>query len=114
MIVEIAIPELTLYPDDFPSRWLGIIFLGNRRGAYKIHAIITTYIRLVEGAYVHYKNAPQRVQAFWNNHASVDMFSYNLSATWPVAMPRAPAEAPTYWGATVEGFPHGSASHSAP
>jgi hypothetical protein len=82
MIVEIAIPELTLYPDGFPSRWLGIIFFGNRRDEYKIHAIITTYIRLVEGAYVHYKNARQRAQAFWNNHASVDMFSHNLSATY--------------------------------
>jgi hypothetical protein len=82
MIVEIAIPELTLYPDGFPSRWLGIIVLGNRRDEYKIHAIITTYIRLVEGAYVHYKNARQRAQAFWNNHASVDMFSHNLSATY--------------------------------
>jgi len=85
MIVTIAIPELTLYPDGFPSHWLHIIsvgFLGNRLDAYKIHAIITTYVRLVEGAYVHYKNARQHVQAFWNTHDSIAIGSSNLSATY--------------------------------
>jgi hypothetical protein len=82
MIVEIAIPELTLYPDGFPFHWLNIVFLGNRHDDKKIHAISTTYVRLVEGAYVHYKNARQCVQAYWNNHTSVAFVSHNLSATY--------------------------------
>src|SRR5450759_138662 len=78
MIVEIAIPELTLYPDGFSFHWLNIVFLGNRPDDNKIHAISTTYVRLVEGAYVHYKNARQCVQAYWNNHTSVDRVSQPL------------------------------------
>lgn len=82
MIVEIALPELTLYPNGFPSHWLNIIFLGNRPDEYKIHAIVTTYVRLVEGAYVHYKLARQHVRAVWNTHTSLAIGSHNLSATY--------------------------------
>jgi len=82
MIVEISIPELTQYPNGFPSHWLNIIFLGNRPDEYKIHAIITTYVRLVEGAYAHYKNARRLVQAVWSNHNSVAIGSHNLSAIY--------------------------------
>ena len=73
MIVEIAIPELIQYSNGFPSHWLSIIFLGNRPDEYKIYAIITTYVRVVEAAYVHYKNARQLVNAVWNNHDSLEL-----------------------------------------
>jgi hypothetical protein len=82
MIVEIAIPELTQYPNGFPSHWMNIIFLGNRPDDYKSHAIITTYVRLVEGAYVHYRNARQLVQAVWNNHGAIAIGSHNLSSIY--------------------------------
>ncbi|UFX43952.1 hypothetical protein HAP47_0032845 [Bradyrhizobium sp. 41S5] len=82
MIVEIAIPELNSVPERFPSHWPNIILLGNRPDEYKIHAIITTYVRLVEGAYVHYKNAQRLVQAVWNNHDSLAIGSHNLSAIY--------------------------------
>ncbi len=82
MIVETAMPELTLYPNGFPSHWLNILFLGNRPDAFKIHAIVTTYVRLVELAYVHYKHARQQVEAFWNHHGSLMIGSHNLGATY--------------------------------
>jgi hypothetical protein len=82
MIVEIAIPELTLYPNGFPRHWLNIIFLGNRPDSYKLHAITTTYVRLVEGAYVHYRLARQCVHSLWNTHNSLAIGSHNLSATY--------------------------------
>jgi hypothetical protein len=49
MIVEIAIPELTLYPNGFPRHWLNILFFGSRAESFKIHAIVMTYVHLVEG-----------------------------------------------------------------
>jgi hypothetical protein len=82
MIVEIAIPELTEYPSGFPGHWMNITFLGNRPDEYKIHAIVTTYVRLVEGAYVHYGNARRLVQAFWDNHKAIAIGSHNLSAIY--------------------------------
>ncbi len=82
MIVEIAIPELTLYPNGFPQHWLNILFLGKRPESFKIHAIVTTYVRLVEGAYVHYRLARQCVHNLWNTHDSIAIGSHNLSATY--------------------------------
>jgi len=81
MIVRVAIPEITKYANGFPSHWMNIVFLGNRPDAYKIHAIVTTYVRLVEGAFVHYKQARQYVLAFWNTHTEIGIGSHNLAST---------------------------------
>lgn len=82
MIVEIAIPELTLDPNGFRFYWLNVIFLGNRPDDYKSYSIVTTYVRLVEAAYVHYRSARQLVQDTWNDHSSLGIGSASLSATY--------------------------------
>jgi hypothetical protein len=82
MIVEVNIPELTKYTNGFPSHWMNITFLGNRPDAYKIHAIVTTYVRLVEGALVHYSQARLHVLRLWNTHTAIAIGSHNLSATY--------------------------------
>lgn len=82
MIVRVAIPEITKYPNGFPSHWMNITFLGNRPDAYKIHAIVTTYVRLVEGAFIHYKQARHHVVTLWNTHTAIAIGSHNLSATY--------------------------------
>jgi len=82
MIVEVNVPQLTKYANGFPSHWMNITFFGNRPDAYKIHAIVTTYVRLVEGALVHYSQARQHVLTLWNTHTAIAMGSHNLSATY--------------------------------
>jgi hypothetical protein len=82
MIVRVDIPEITNYPDGFPSHWMNIILLGNRPDAYKVHAIVTTYVRLVEGALVHYWRARNQVLKFWNMHTAIAIGSHNLSSTY--------------------------------
>jgi hypothetical protein len=75
-------PGTYAIPKWLPCALAQYFILGNRPEAYKIHAIVTTYIRLVEGAYVHYRSARQHVQEFWNNHTSIGVGSANLSATY--------------------------------
>jgi hypothetical protein len=82
MIVQVDIPEITKYANGFPSHWMNIILLGNRPDAYKIHAIVTTYVRLVEGAFVHYRLARKQVHTFWNTHTAIAIGSHNLSVTY--------------------------------
>ncbi|MGM4960882.1 hypothetical protein ACT4MK_36820 [Bradyrhizobium barranii] len=82
MIVRVDIPEITNYPDGFPSHWMNIIFLGNRPDAYKVHAIVTTYVRLVEGALVHYRQARGQVLKLWNTHTAIAIGSHNLASTY--------------------------------
>jgi hypothetical protein len=61
---------------------MNVVFLGNRPDAYKIHAIVTTYVRLVEGALVHYGQARQHTLTYWDTHAEVAMGSATLSVTY--------------------------------
>jgi len=82
MIVEIAIPELTLYPKGFPDYWLNMVFRGTVSDIHKINALVTTYVRLVEASYTHYRFARRHVQEFWNNNFSLPLGSANLSATY--------------------------------
>lgn len=82
MIVEVNIPELTKHTNGFPSHWVNVTFSGNRPDAYKIHAIVTTYVRLVEGAVAHYTQARAQVFAFWNSHNAIAIGCYNLQATY--------------------------------
>jgi hypothetical protein len=81
MIVKVEIPELTVYPDGFPRHWLNIVFLGNRADEYKVHAIVTTYVRLVEGAHVYYKQGREFVQRVWIDHSKIGIGAHNLAAT---------------------------------
>jgi hypothetical protein len=81
MIVEIAMPELTLYPRGFPDYWLNMIFRGTLPNDYKTKALLATYIRLVEASYTHYRLARRYVQEFWNDHSSFQIDSANFSAT---------------------------------
>lgn len=81
MIVSVDIPEITKYRDGFPSHWANIIFLGNRPKTWKIRAIVTTYVRLVEGALFNYEIARQQVVRLWRTHAEIAIGSHNLSGT---------------------------------
>lgn len=82
MIAKVEIPEISKYPDGFPSHWLNLIFSGNRPDEYKIHAIVTTYVRLIEGAFVHYRQARLHVLEFWNELHSLPIGRLNLSSTY--------------------------------
>jgi hypothetical protein len=82
MIVEIAIPELSLYPNGFPDYWLNMLFRGSMPNIYKVKVLVTTYVRLVEGAYTHYRVARSHVEAFWNAHSSLALGSAIISTTY--------------------------------
>jgi hypothetical protein len=65
MRVQLELPELTEFPNGFPAHWMNIIFTKNRPDTYQIHAITTTYVRLVEAAMEDYRQARLRVHAVW-------------------------------------------------
>jgi hypothetical protein len=50
MRVQLELPELTEFPNGFPAHWMNVFFTKNRPDTYQIHAITTTYLRLVEAA----------------------------------------------------------------
>lgn len=82
MIVKIEIPELTLYPNGFPLYWGSSIFLtGNRARDYQVTAILSTYIRLVEAAFIQYKEARRLILKVWSNHSAIEIGAANHSAT---------------------------------
>jgi hypothetical protein len=78
----VEIPEITKYANGFPSHWLNITFLGNRPDDYRSLAIVTSFVRLVEGSLVHYHLARDHVFNLWNTHTSLALGSHNLSATY--------------------------------
>jgi hypothetical protein len=82
MHVEIRIPELTKYPNGFPEHWLKTLFLDKGPNTYQARALMSTYIRLVEGAYAHYGTARSHVYTFWNTHTGIAIGSVNLSSTY--------------------------------
>jgi hypothetical protein len=49
MRVQLELPELTEFANDFPAHWTNIIFTRNKPDTYQVHAIITTYVRHREG-----------------------------------------------------------------
>jgi len=82
LIVEIQIPALERHANGFPDHWINILFRGNRPDNWQSHAIVTTYVRLVEGAYAHYEMGRQQVGEVWNNHSRLGIGAHNLSATF--------------------------------
>lgn len=84
MIIEFEIPKLDVYPSGFPAHWMNVFLLGKRPAAYKAHAIVTTYVRLVEAAYDHYKNARRHAERYWVSHeaTSIPIGSVIMSVTY--------------------------------
>lgn len=75
MYVTIEIPEIAEFPNGFQSYWAKTLFIGKVSADYKINALASTYMRLVEAALVEYRLARPQLNAFWNTHDS-----FNLSA----------------------------------
>jgi hypothetical protein len=82
MRIQLEIPELTEFSNGFPSHWVNIIFTRNRPDTYQIHAIVTTYVRLVEAAMAEYRQGRLLVHAFWNHHGSLQMSAHNMAAAY--------------------------------
>jgi hypothetical protein len=82
MYVKIDIPELTEYPRGFPDHWLNIIYTSNRPDTYQIHAITTTYVRLVEAAMAEYRRARPLVCTFWNDNDSLRLGAYHSATAY--------------------------------
>ena len=82
MIVNVDIPEITQFANGFPRHWMNVFLLGNRPDEYRAHAVVTTYVRVVEGAFIHYALARENVNRFWNTHTSIAIGNHNLSSTY--------------------------------
>lgn len=61
---------------------MNVTFLGNRPDAYKVHAIVTTYVRLVEGALVHCGQARDQVLRLWTTHTATAIGSHNMASNY--------------------------------
>jgi hypothetical protein len=84
MRVQLELPELTEFPNGFPAHWLNIIFTKNRPDTYQIHAITTTYVRLVEAAMEDYRQARLRVHAVWihRDPSSIPIGANNMASAY--------------------------------
>ncbi len=80
MRIQLELPELTEFPNGFPRHWLNIIFTGNRPDTYQIHAITTTYVRLVEAAFAEYRQGRLLFHAVWNgDRSTIPIGPHNLA-----------------------------------
>ncbi len=79
MIVRTEIPELTVYPDGFPRYWFNLTFTNNRADDYRVNAIVTTYVRLVEAAHTQYREARRLIMGVWDR--SLGLYEINHAAT---------------------------------
>lgn len=73
MYVTIEVPEIVEFPKGFPSYWVKTMFIGSVSADYKINALASTYMRLVEAALVEYRLARPQLNAFWNTHDSINL-----------------------------------------
>ena len=77
MRIELKLPDLTEFPKGFPDYWLNIIFTNNQPLSYKVRAIITSYVRLVEAAMTEYCQARSLIHAVWNDNLSTRLGDHN-------------------------------------
>jgi hypothetical protein len=81
MRIQLELPELPDFPNGFPRHWLNVIFTGNRPDTYQIHAITTTYVRLVEAAFAEYRQGRSYIYATWvhRDPATIPIGTHNLA-----------------------------------
>ncbi len=79
MYLEIDIPEIKEYPNGFLNFWVKIVFLDAFKTNFKLRALATTYVRLVEAALVEYRLGESKLKEFWNTHDSFNIGAMNRS-----------------------------------
>src|SRR5947209_379277 len=81
MYVTIEVPEIQEYPQGFPQFWLKSIFIRSVSSNYQVHALASTYVRLVESALVEYKLGAEKVHEFWETHTSINLGAAHRAAS---------------------------------
>ncbi len=80
MRIELGLPDLAEFPKGFPDYWLNITFTNNQPIPYKVRAIITTYVRLVEAAIIEYRQARSLMHSVWNDSLSTRLGDHHRAA----------------------------------
>ncbi len=81
MIIKIDVPQLSQKGAYFPRHWMNVTLLDNRPDDYRVHAIVSTYVRLVEASFAQYELGRIHLNVFWNTHNGIAMADYNLSGS---------------------------------
>lgn len=81
---QLEMPELTEFPNDFPGHWMNILFTKTRPDTYQIHALTTTYVRLVEAAMEDYRLARGLVDEVWvhRDPSSIPIGAHNRASAY--------------------------------
>lgn len=73
MHMSIEVPELTEYPKGFPSFWVKTLFIGSVSQDFQVNALASTYVRLVEAAFVEYRLGHSKLKEFWDTHDAINL-----------------------------------------
>jgi len=81
MHVSIKIPEVAEYPKGFPDFWLRTMFVRPVSQDFRVHALASTYVRLVEAALVEYELGAAKVREFWSAEEAVSLSAIARSSS---------------------------------
>lgn len=77
MYVQIEVPEIA--QQSTSSYWPKLIFIGSVSSRYKINALTSTYMRLVESCLFEYQAGAARLKEFWGTHDSMNLGAMHSS-----------------------------------
>lgn len=79
MYVTLKVPDINEYPNGFPNFWLNWYFTGSISSNFQINALVITFIRLIEAAFVEYRLGKSKLTEFWKPNLSLNLSAMHRS-----------------------------------
>ena len=81
MYVSIEIPEISEFPEGFPAFWVTSLFVQSLSEDFKVNALVSSYIRLVESALREYRYSSNELKSFWEPSMSLNLRAMHKAIT---------------------------------
>lgn len=79
MIVNFALPEVSVPASAISEYWLRYFFVGSPSQSFQVNALASTYMRLVEASITEYQLGSKALREVWENHTSLGLSAMHRS-----------------------------------